>query len=76
MMYERNSPADLPGQPAVSNDLRPRASGRKSTPGTNPTALRLSSSTLFRGTDEVLIEHLGREYRLRLTRNGKLILTA
>ena len=36
---------------------------------------RLASSDLFGDTHEVLIEHAGQEYRLRITRQGKLILT-
>ncbi len=35
---------------------------------------RLRSEDLFRGTHELVIEHQGQEYRLRLTRNDKLIL--
>lgn len=35
---------------------------------------RLKSADLFRGTHELVIEHHGQEYRLRLTRNDKLIL--
>ncbi len=35
---------------------------------------RVRSEELFRGTRELLIEHAGEVYRLRLTRNGKLIL--
>ncbi|HYP68559.1 MAG TPA: hemin uptake protein HemP [Thiobacillaceae bacterium] len=36
----------------------------------------ISSESLFRfGRNEVVIEHRGEEYRLRQTRNGKLILT-
>ncbi|MDZ4076859.1 MULTISPECIES: hemin uptake protein HemP [Hydrocarboniphaga] len=35
---------------------------------------RLKSQDLFRGTHELIIEHQGQEYRLRLTRNDKLIL--
>jgi hemin uptake protein HemP len=35
---------------------------------------RLRSQDLFRGTHELIIEHQGQEYRLRLTRNDKLIL--
>lgn len=34
----------------------------------------LSSRNLFGGAPEVRIEHLGQIYRLRCTRNGKLIL--
>lgn len=37
--------------------------------------LVISSDRLFDKNDEVLIEHLGVQYRLRRTRNGKLILT-
>lgn len=34
-----------------------------------------NSRDLFNGHTEVLIEHNGDEYRLRITSNGKLILT-
>ena len=34
----------------------------------------IPSDELLKGTREVLIEHAGEVYRLRLTRNGKLIL--
>ncbi|MCH6584482.1 MAG: hemin uptake protein HemP [Nitrosomonadaceae bacterium] len=33
------------------------------------------SDTLFSHGDEVFIQHQGEQYRLRRTRNGKLILT-
>ena len=36
--------------------------------------LRYASSDLFKGQSEVLIEHQGAEYRLRITRSGGLIL--
>ena len=35
----------------------------------------IDSHTLLQGTRELLIAHAGEEYRLRLTRNDKLILT-
>lgn len=38
--------------------------------------LRVSSETLLGPRKELVIVHNGREYRLRLTQNGKLILTA
>lgn len=38
--------------------------------------LRISSSRLLGERGELVIEHEGREYRLRLTQNRKLILTA
>ncbi|MEZ5647773.1 MAG: hemin uptake protein HemP [Alphaproteobacteria bacterium] len=37
--------------------------------------LRLNSRSLFASNREVIIEHEGSDYRLRLTGNGKLILT-
>jgi hemin uptake protein HemP len=36
---------------------------------------RLNSAELFGRAREVVIEHAGAEYRLRLTSQGKLILT-
>ena len=41
-----------------------------------PPAPPVDSDQLFRGAQEVVIRHNGREYRLRRTRLGKLILTA
>ena len=38
--------------------------------------MRVDSKLLLGGQRELLIVHNGREYRLRLTQNGKLILTA
>jgi hemin uptake protein HemP len=37
---------------------------------------RVSSSTLMGDLRELIIEHNGREYRLRVTSHGNLILTA
>jgi len=37
---------------------------------------RTTSKELLGGAAEIIIEHQGRDYRLRLTQNGKLILTA
>jgi hemin uptake protein HemP len=48
-------------QPASDNGTAPR---------------RIPSQLLFEHCREVLIEHRGREYRLRVTAAGKLILTA
>ncbi|XRD90731.1 hemin uptake protein HemP [Dyella nitratireducens] len=45
-------------------------------PGTPATPLRrISSQRLLAGERELVIQHMGSEYHLRLTRNGKLILT-
>ncbi len=38
-------------------------------------AQRIDSHRLFAGGRELVIDHAGQEYRLRLTRNDKLILT-
>jgi hemin uptake protein HemP len=37
---------------------------------------RISSAELLRNASELIIVHGAREYRLRVTSNGKLILTA
>lgn len=39
-------------------------------------AQRSSSRALLGDANELIIEHGGREYRLRVTQSGKLILTA
>lgn len=46
--------------------------------GTQETQLpqRIASTALLGARKKLIIEHNGREYRLELTRNGKLILTA
>jgi hemin uptake protein HemP len=36
---------------------------------------RIESQRLFQGTSEIVIVHHEEEYSLRITRNGKLILT-
>ncbi len=36
---------------------------------------RIESDSLFQGKSEVIIVHQNEEYNLRITRNGKLILT-
>ena len=40
-----------------------------------PAPVKLDSANLFNGQDEVRLIHRGQEYRLRITRQGKLILT-
>jgi hemin uptake protein HemP len=41
-----------------------------------PAQARVSSEVLLGSRKELVIVHNGREYHLRLTQNGKLILTA
>jgi hemin uptake protein HemP len=48
----------------------------ESTPKSAATDLqRIDSRRLLAGGRELVIDHAGQEYRLRLTRNDKLILT-
>jgi len=56
---------------AVTSDL-PAPKGQE-TFKEQPSA-RYSSSELFKGQNEIQIEHQGSEYRLRITRSGGLIL--
>ena len=56
-------------EPEKARDV---AGGRGKETGTTR---RVSSEQLLAGRRELLIEHGGEEYRLLLTRNGKLILT-
>jgi hemin uptake protein HemP len=41
-----------------------------------PRPRRVRSADLFGSDGQLIIEHGGREYRLRVTNSGKLILTA
>ena len=41
----------------------------------SPARKRISSKELFGSLRELVIEHVGDEYRLRITSQGKLILT-
>ena len=43
--------------------------------GAGPSRVRVSSGEIFRGQREIVILHAGHEYRLRITRADKLILT-
>jgi hemin uptake protein HemP len=49
---------------------------RRIAPDPENVPARLSSEVLFGAQREVVIVHNGREYRLRLTQNDKMILTA
>lgn len=62
----------LPESSGAPVDQSTTGSAGTSLSGTVP---RLTSDTLLRGARELLIEHQGELYRLRLTGNNKLILT-
>lgn len=58
------------GNPDVVHDAN------KSLAPQQPTdRIHLTAESLFAHTDEIIIDHAGQAYRLRITRNGKLILT-
>ena len=54
----------------------PRAAPRSSSaaPGQNPHPRIVTSDALFGGAQEIVIEHGDALYRLKITRQGKLIL--
>jgi hemin uptake protein HemP len=61
--------------PLPSIEHSSRAGGSSSATHNLPAQRQFDSRSLFGGAQEVRIEHYGQEYRLRQTRNGKLILT-
>ena len=67
--------------PTPQNDDTPSASPSASIrgavePGTRPfPSGAIPTDFLFQGSQEILISHNGERYRLRITKNGKLILT-
>ena len=69
LIYMKDDPAD---QQARTTADAPTAVK----PCTTESLRRFSSAALLQGERQIVIEHAGREYRLRLTAQGKLILTA
>jgi len=65
----------MTSKPSIHSDLPPPQErptlglAAKSQPASHYT-----SNDLFKGQSEILIEHQGAEYRLRITRSGGLIL--
>ena len=59
----------------MSSNIDAEPQRKNASVSTEPPA-RVSSESLLGSRGELLIVHNGREYRLRLTQNGKLILTA
>lgn len=60
-----SEPANMP-ESGENHELRKN--------GSSPGTPSIDSATLMKGQKELLIDHLGEIYRLRVTRNGKLIL--
>ena len=60
----------------MQSSLEADSQMKKALGGTGEAAQRVSSEALLGSRRELVIVHNAREYRLRLTQNGKLILTA
>ncbi|HEV2508964.1 hemin uptake protein HemP [Bosea sp. (in: a-proteobacteria)] len=59
---------------SIGSGCRDRARGLPRPVAMRPTRT-VGSATVFKGETEIGIEHHGELYRLRITRQGKLILT-
>ncbi len=55
--------------------IPPGSPGSPASPSKQPVGEVIDSVSLFQGRKEVVIVHDGHEYRLRITRQNKLILT-
>jgi hemin uptake protein HemP len=49
--------------------------GRQTPPRSREDVPCFLAADLFGSSSEILIQHIDKQYRLRITRNGKLILT-
>lgn len=61
-------------QPKQHNPI-PAVAEPSRAPDLPPPPMRYTSEALFQDGREVLISHAGQEYRLRITRQNRLILT-
>jgi len=61
-------------KPVIFNSEQSGTAGSASTASKDKKP-RIESSHLFQGEREIVIVHQTKEYSLRITRNGKLILT-
>jgi hemin uptake protein HemP len=62
-------------QPANESDSAARQGEEAGARREGPAAAVVDTAQLFAGGTEVRLVHRGQEYRLRITRQGKLILT-
>jgi hemin uptake protein HemP len=60
---------------SMSGDDTKVGDHKQSAKETGPALRRLRVAELLAGEREVILEHGGQDYRLRITANGKLILT-
>ena len=73
-----NFESALTREPQVHNiHVNSLDSNTLNAPGSNQSnnAQNIDAKSLFNGRREILISHKGEQYRLRMTRNEKLILT-
>lgn len=68
-MFPVQSDQNTPRKPGTDSHVSAEAESNSLLPGAITTAL------LFQGSQEILINHNGEPYRMRITKNGKLILT-
>jgi len=66
----------MTNQALAHSALSARSAATETTVSASAGLKRVSSQSLLGPLRELVIDHNGREYRLRLTQNGKLILTA
>lgn len=66
---DAQGPCAMSSTPSSSLRLPAEPGTRTCPPGIVP------ADFLFQGSQEILISHKGAHYRLRITKNGKLILT-
>lgn len=69
-----NKPENHGAQVMTTADAR-QTSASEPNAETNTTKVRVLVSDILKGGREAIIEHDGQDYRLRITANGKLILT-
>ena len=64
-----------PGADALARPFRLLSLKSRASVAPEAAVQRVSSQALLKGERELVIQHQGSEYHLRLTRNDKLILT-
>ncbi len=70
-----SKPENHGAQVMTTADARHQTSASEPNAETNTTKVRVLVSDILKGGREAIIEHDGQDYRLRITANGKLILT-
>jgi len=60
--------------PNMTSDTKPACSDMNRRHDETTKAPIVDSESLFRGSNEIVIRHHGADYRMKITRQGKLIL--